>query len=227
MPFPGDDLENRRLAAVNAVEAPTETEQLPLETETAAEAEVPIVKETVEDVVPTPLPLPGKGGVKHKELPNRIKLEAERLGFRVFVESPIGTGHESVDVVLVRDQHLIAVEISATTSVDAELNNLQKCLHGSFTHIALLSESPQHQHRLAALVPALLVSKPAPLVRCESPQSFLEFLSSFAAESEDPITPRVRGLKVRRSFSNLTPVDHAQRLEAAIKQLAQEMPKPP
>lgn len=209
-------------AALNPVQAHSDPHQ-------AADVEVPVGGETVDDVEspPPPPPLPGKGGAKHKELQNRIKLEAEKLGFRVFVESPIGTGHESVDVVLVRDQHRIAVEISATTSVDTELKNLQKCLNGSFTHIALLSESPLHQQRLAALVPTLIRSTPAPLVRCESPQSFIEYITVIEPESEGHVPIRVCGLKVRRSFSNLDAVDHAQRLEGAIKQLAKEMPKPP
>jgi hypothetical protein len=194
-----------------------------------AATEPPVAMETLEEIVPpspTPPTLFGKGGIKHKERQNHIKLEAEKVGFRAFVEAPIGSGHESVDVVLVRDQHRIAVEISSTTSVDVELKNLRKCLQQDFSLIALLSDDPKHVARMAALAPTILEPGQSVTIRCEAPDAFLAHLAALSCEPESDAARRVRGLKIRRTFSNASAVDHAQRLEAAIKQLALEMPRP-
>lgn len=215
------------MAAVNAVEAPTETEQPPYETETGAEPRAPIVTETVEDVVPPLLPLPGKGGVKHKELQNRIKIEAEKLGFRAQIEVPIGDGHESVDIVLTKDGLRIACEISCTTSVEGELPNLRKCLREGFSTIALLSENKNHVAAMTSIATAETDGPQAANIRCESPDSFISFLESVSSSSVSPPSERVRGFKVRRTFSQLTPAARAAELERAIKILAQEMPHPP
>jgi hypothetical protein len=63
-------------------------------------------------------------------------------------------------------------------------------------------------------------------IRCEAPDAFLAHLAALSCEPESDAARRVRGLKIRRTFSNASAVDHAQRLEAAIKQLALEMPRP-
>lgn len=192
-----------------------------------AASEVPVATETVEEIVPPPPTLPGKGGTKHKEWQNRIKLEAEKFGFRAFVEAPIGSGHESVDIVAVRDRHRIAVELSSTTSVDVELKNLRKCLQQDFSLIALLSDDPKHVARMSALAPTILEPGQSVTIRCEAPDAFLAHLAALSCEPESDAARRVRGLKIRRTFSTTSAVDHAQRLEVAIKQLAFEMPRPP
>ncbi|MFN0126915.1 MAG: type IV secretion system DNA-binding domain-containing protein [Verrucomicrobiales bacterium] len=174
-----------------------------------------------------PPPLPGKGGAQHKQWQNRFKLEGERLGFRAFVESPVGNGHESVDVVLIREKHRIAIELSSTTSVDAELKNLRKCLQQDFTLIALLSDDPKHVARMAALAPTILEPGQFVIIRCDAPNAFLAHLAELSSEPDSDAATRVRGLKIRRTFSNASTVDHAQRLEAAIRQLAIEMHRPP
>ena len=190
------------------------------------EAPPPVLTEPLEGVAPQPPTLPGKGGIKHKKWQNQIKLEAEKVGFRAFVEAPIGSGHESVDVVLVRDQYRIAVEISSTTSVDAEVKNLRKCLEQDFSLIVLLSDDQKHVARIKALIPTILEPGQKASVRCESHSEFLGHLSALATGVAPDAAPRIRGMKIRRNYSTANPVDQAQRLEAAIRQLASEMPSP-
>jgi hypothetical protein len=199
------------------------------ESEIVAAARMSVAPVSIEDVVspPTPAPLPGKGGPRHRHLQQRIAAEAERLGFRAQIEVPIGDGHESVDIVLTKDGLRIACEISSTTSVEGELRNLRKCLREGFATIALLSENESHTAAMAGLAQAESNNPQAATIRCEAPDSFISFLETISSSLDPTPSERVRGFKVRRTFAQLTPAARAAEIERAIKILAQEMPHPP
>jgi predicted DNA-binding transcriptional regulator AlpA len=82
--------------------------------------------------------LPGRGGPEHRYLQSLIKRFAEDRGFTVTVEKRVLDGHGHVDVALERDDVSVACEISVSTRLDHEINNLTKCLAAGFDHAVLV-----------------------------------------------------------------------------------------
>jgi len=66
----------------------------------------------------TPKPaaeLPGRGGHQHRMLQDLIQRWGQECGFHATVEETILSGAGRVDVVLVRGNHRIAVEVAVTS----------------------------------------------------------------------------------------------------------------
>lgn len=83
------------------------------------------------------LATPGRGGAQHKYLQGLVKQAGESKGYRATLEAAIGSGR--ADVLLERDAERIAVEVSVTTSVSHEIENLRKCLAGGATRVLVLA----------------------------------------------------------------------------------------
>ncbi len=81
------------------------------------------------------LVLPGKGGDLHKELQDKIKVQAEALGWKARVEERIEGTAEAVDVGLEKDHIKVAVEISVSTDHHNEIQNIQKCLAAGYDYV--------------------------------------------------------------------------------------------
>jgi len=98
--------------------------------------------------------LPGRGGAEHKRLQQEIKRMGEDIGFRSTIEKPVrdenGKINGHVDVALERDDLRIAVEISVSTSIDHEQNNIQKCVDAGFDHVVLMSSNEALQGACAS-----------------------------------------------------------------------------
>ena len=82
--------------------------------------------------------MPGRGGPEHKYLQSLIKRFAEDRGYTVTIEQRVLDGHGHVDVALERDDVSVACEISVSTRLDHEINNLTKCLAAGFDHAVLV-----------------------------------------------------------------------------------------
>ncbi|MHB8173967.1 MAG: helix-turn-helix domain-containing protein [Nitrospirota bacterium] len=83
--------------------------------------------------------LAGKGGDAHKYLQKTLKEQAELYGWKAVIEERIPRSLESVDVGLRRDDVRIAIEISATSKVDYEIQNIRKCLEAGYDYVILVS----------------------------------------------------------------------------------------
>lgn len=89
---------------------------------------------------------------EHRYLQTFIKRLAEDNGYRAQLEVKTADGSGQVDVVLTRDNHRIAIEISVTTTPEWELHNIQKCLAAGYEHIAVCSTSQPKIAQIQALV---------------------------------------------------------------------------
>ena len=195
----------------------------------------PSVSESVEIAEPKPPTEIGRGKTLHRDTQRRIKHEAEELGFRATMEAQIGGG--SVDLLLERDAHRIAVEFSATTGVTHETQNILKCLVGDCTHIALVSADP---HKLEQVQENLrsYVSK-ASLARFGfyEVEPFLDFLkalpkptasdSSPAPKSKKPSEKKVMGWTVTAKTREQTAEEEAEAKAATFRALGEALRKPP
>lgn len=203
-----------------AVIAPSPESQTP-----PSESKVSTVSER--KAQPRPIGL-GRGGPEHRAIQKRIKEISEALGFRSTIEKQILDGHGSVDVLLERNDQVIACEISLSRrSIDEEVGNVSKCLKAGFPKVAVICTEEERLKKIAAAVVSGLGSEMADRVIYVQPDQFIDQLQ--ALELPIPKAPPVpemrRGYKIKRSILKLTPEEQKQREEAAIRSIAEAMRK--
>jgi excisionase family DNA binding protein len=93
-------------------------------------------------------PLAGKGGFAHKHLQMMFKEQAELYGWKATIEERIPGSIESVDVGLKKDDVRVAIEVSATTRAEQEVQNIRKCLEAGYDYIICVSED---ENKLASI----------------------------------------------------------------------------
>lgn len=196
----------------------------------AAESAPTLTPESVTQVSPSEPPSPGKGGAIHLMLQRLIKASAEAKGFRAVIESPTGSGKETVDVALLRADLRIACEISISTTTEHELGNIRKCLRDDFQTVALIVADDQRQAQLTKAYTGAFSDAEQARIRCFTADDFITYISTLpeppVAESGDK-TKSTRGWKVKRAFTKLTPEEWAAKSKAAFDLLGQEMKLPP
>lgn len=143
-------------------------------------------------VAPAPL---GRGGSQHKYLQELAKRWAEDRGYRTTIEKPILDGLGSVDVVLEKQGHAIACEISVTTSVEQEFGNVQKCLAAGFEHVVAVAVDSGTARRLTAHIRAQLEPAQAERVSVLTPEDFVAWLDT-QETPPGPVEHTVRGYRV-------------------------------
>ncbi|MHB8172961.1 MAG: type IV secretory system conjugative DNA transfer family protein [Nitrospirota bacterium] len=80
----------------------------------------------------------GKGGPLHRYWQSVIQFHAEGEGYRAVIEEQIPDSLEAVDVGLVLDGTRFAVEVSVTTNLNQEINNIRKCLQAGYDKVIVL-----------------------------------------------------------------------------------------
>jgi len=176
----------------------------------------------------------GRGGARHKAIQERLKTEARQLGFQADVEKQLAKGsNQAADLLLQQGGMVIAVEISVTTSVDHEFENVKKCLAAGCNHLAVVSTSPRQLEEIAAAVQGGLGSEAAAQVSYHSPDEFIAELQKLAAEmkarpASSPIPNEVKshGRTVRRHVPKLAPDEQLQREDAAQRVLKSTLRRP-
>jgi hypothetical protein len=167
----------------------------------------------------------GRGGAQHQAIQRRIKKVAEDLGFRSTIEKSVLDGKGSVDLLLERADQTIACEISITTTIDHEVGNVVKCLKAGFSSVAVISLDKIHREKISAAVSGSLGPEVISRVSYFHPDQFiahLEALSLVVPKATEASKIR-KGLKVKRSPSNLTPEEQKEREEATIRSVAEAM----
>jgi len=124
--------------------------------------------------------MPGRGGPEHKYLQSLIKRFAEDRGFTVSVEKRVLDGHGHVDVALERDDVSVACEITVSTRLDHEINNLTKCLAAGFDHAVLVCLDSTAVTAAREAIRGLAGHN----VQCFTPTDFPEFLDSLEQKSQ-------------------------------------------
>jgi Type IV secretion-system coupling protein DNA-binding domain/TraM recognition site of TraD and TraG len=171
----------------------------------------------------------GKGGHQHLLMQERIKRAAEAKGFRAVVEHPTGTGNESVDVALLRNDLRIACEVSVSTTIDHEIGNARKCLRDHFDIIALVTGDERRRQQLEKATTDHFPPEDRAKIRCNSPDEFIAYLADLPdpkTEASPEASKSVRGCKVKRRFTTLTPEERTTKTKAAFDLLGCEMKLP-
>lgn len=210
-------------------------------------AEKPVVAQPAQPVATTTEPVPsakveapistpetkaiadlGRGGVQHKAIQDRIKDEAEKIGYRVTMEQEILGGVGRVDLVLVRDDVATACEVTVTTTIDHEVGNVSKCVKAGFTRIAVVAMSEEKLGKIRAAVGHSLGEEKAKLVTYHLPDAFIESLRKREVPIPAAPEPEIRsrgGRVVKRTFTALSPEEAKAREEAAHRLMAETMKK--
>jgi hypothetical protein len=130
----------------------------------------------------------GRGFAWHQSVQKRIKTEGQKLGFAAESEKQLAKGSmRAADVVLRRGHVDIAVEIaSASSNVNHEFDNIQKCLRAGCSRVAAVAGGRKFLAALAAAVQGALGPELAAKVSYHTPDELLDELRKLAAASELP-----------------------------------------
>ena len=169
----------------------------------------------------------GRGGAQHKAIQDRIKDEAEKLGFRVAVEKEVLDGAGNVDLVLSRDTDSIACEVTVTTTIDHEVGNVTKCFKAGFSRVALVAGTEERAEKLRAAVVTSFGEEKAKSVGCFVPDSFIAHLRDAPRTAPPaPVETRSRGGRVvRRTLVPISPEEAKSKEEQMLKLMAETMKK--
>ena len=171
----------------------------------------------------------GRGGARHKSIQSRLKTEAQKLGFHAEVEKQLAPGSNyAADLVLRRGLVEIAVEITITTGVDHEFENVKKCLASGIGRVAVVATGRKHLDEIAAAVQGGLGSEAAAKVGYHTPDEFLAELQKLAKTTEAPPpsapmakTGKILGFEITRNFPKQSAEE--QRLnQQAIQEVTQK-----
>lgn len=166
-------------------------------------------------IKPNDLPTSGRGGQEHKYLQHLVKRLAEERGFRATIEDP-GEGGTSVDVVLRRGDETIGVEISVSTSVEHEIENLKKCAGLDYTRMLFIAKALSKRDRVATAAKTIVGDRPFAAV---APEGLAEYFDRMTLPME-AASSTVRGYSVRVSRTRVTPEDALAKRKAVAGVLA-------
>jgi hypothetical protein len=179
---------------------------------------VPVARKPVPEVRAA-----GKGGPKHKYLQALIKELADQHGLKATIEAPLEGGAGQVDVLIERDGVLAAVEISVTTPVEQERENLRKCLDGPYPRIAVVlakSKTAQNRYRTALLDGLTAIEQGR--IAVLTPEELPDFVSSLTPPEASPETI-VKGYRVRVVQAASSPDEQKARRERLAEVIARSL----
>ncbi|MGA7178350.1 MAG: type IV secretory system conjugative DNA transfer family protein [Thiobacillaceae bacterium] len=193
------------------------------QSEPAQPPEVQVIPTTMKKKrvnVPPPEPAPlGRGGQEHKYIQHLLKRLAEERGFRAVIEDAAGDGR--ADVVLRREKLTIGCEISITTDVEHELENLRKCLQARFVRLLFISPDKKRREKITARLSELGGSTPIDVI---GPEEIVTVLDGLSAEPTTTETV-VRGYKVKVTRQTLSPEELTGRRSAVAGVIARSLGK--
>ncbi|HTW36679.1 MAG TPA: DUF87 domain-containing protein [Rhizomicrobium sp.] len=223
-PSPEPHERTRQAPEVPASEMPARPEDAPATARAEPQAE-PVDREPAPARVARP-PIGdrelGKGGKQHRYLQALVKELAEQQGLKATLEAPAPNGGQ-VDVLIERNGVLAAVEISVSTPVEHERDNLRKCLEGGYPRIAVvLAKSKTVQTSYRAALAEIVAEHDRERVQFLTPEEIPEFLISLAPAPE-PAERVVKGYRVKAAFTSASPQDALARQDALAKLIAKSL----
>lgn len=166
-------------------------------------------------------PSSGKGGPKHRYLQSLVKELGEAQGFKAVIEAPIPGGQ--IDVLLTQGATSVAVEISITTPVEAEVRNLHKCLAETDGHVAVvLAKSKRVEARYRQRLIDALSAEQRKRVSFLTPEELPDYIAALAPAPEMREST-VRGYRVRVSHASVSPDEAKLRRDTLAKVIARTL----
>ena len=165
----------------------------------------------------------GKGGPKHRYLQSLVKELAEQQGFKATIEAPLKDGSGQVDVLLERDGVAVAVEISVSTPVAQEQDNLRKCMDADFDRVAVvLAKSRATSGKYSAALLEGLGTEERERVSILAPEELPDYIAALAP-APPPTESIVKGYRVRVSRAAVSPEEARVRRDQLAKLVARSL----
>ncbi|WP_374683221.1 type IV secretory system conjugative DNA transfer family protein [Accumulibacter sp.] len=210
--------ESATLPAKKEVERPVMMAPAPeAESDALAPASPILKKPPTSRTQPAELALSGRGGQEHKYLQHLVKRLAEERGFRATIEEAAGSGR--ADVVLRKDTVSIACEISITTDIEHEKENLKKCDAAGFSQIIAIVPDKRRREKFKREVKDL-TRVPLHVIGAEDLPTLLDDLNTPATTETT-----VRGYKVKVTRQAVSPEDVVNRRAAMAEVIARSLTK--
>ena len=134
------------------------------------------------------------------------------------IEAPLSDGR-GVDVLLRRESLSIACEISVSTDLDHEIDNLKKCAEGGFSRILFVSPDKRRRQKMSGALKEL----PDLSVDVLAPEEILAVLDALKEEAPESREAEVRGYKVKVKRQQLSYTDLARRRSAIAGVIARSL----
>jgi len=122
----------------------------------------------------------GKGGDLHKQLQIMIKDQAEVFGWKAVIEERIPRSLESVDVGLRKEDVRVAIEISATSRPEQEIQNIRKCLEAGYDYVIVVCHDEKGLQAIKKEVKKTFSAREKERIRVCGPDEVKKLLSSLA-----------------------------------------------
>ncbi len=166
--------------------------------------------------------LPGRGGQQHRYLQELIRRWAESKDWQASVEEPILDGMGNVDVALRRGEHTVACEIGVSSPPERELENIQKCLAGSFDQVVWISTEKKTLVKVRALVSTNISKEDRERVTVATPDEVFSVLEAIDAEEAGGETT-VRGYRVKVRYQPVSGEEKGMRRQAVSQVIARAL----
>jgi len=160
---------------------------------------------------------PGRGNEEHDTFRERIREEAEKLGFAVEVGGRSGTRSlPRADLTITKGSVSLMVEIAVSTTPDQEFEIVRRCLVAGPGRVVVVCPNPEELKKLAEQVHASVTLAEAMRVSYFTPEEFSAELVRLAA-AEKSVSPA--GAKQRkkerdaaqRGSLSLPPEEHTEK----------------
>lgn len=157
----------------------------------------------------------GRGGAQHKATQKRIKEAAASLGFRSVIEKSVLDGQGSVDLWLERPPQSFACEISFTTTIEHEVQNVAKCLKAGLPKVAIICMDKERLQAISTAVMEMLGPEAAARVEYFEPDAFIAHLKQLKRPEPKPAKTEYAGYEITRSEPKLTASEREQKEKLA------------
>jgi len=186
----------------------------------------PIPCVSAERAIPEPKrppSLPGKGGREHKYLQQLIRQWGQGMGYLATVEKTILNGAGLIDVALEKAGRTLACEITVTTPIEKEIQNVRKCIEAGFELIAVVASDSKKLQKAETSVCASLTPPELDRVKFFTPDSLFAFIETLEARDVSK-EATVRGYKVKVNYRTVDQATKADRSAVISKVLADSRP---
>lgn len=168
----------------------------------------------------------GLGGQQHRKLQQMVRELAQERGFKATLEKPVLGGDGQVDVALEHDRMSIGVEISISTSIDHERQNIVKCFNAGFDRVFLIVPDASKRARFSEALDATLTDAQKAkfqTLAVNEIQGVLDLLTAELSSSDDII----RGWRVKTLLKPISEDEAQHRREMLGKIIAETTRKSP
>jgi hypothetical protein len=164
----------------------------------------------------------GKGGPKHRYLQTLVKGLAETIGLKATIEAPLPHGGQ-VDVLLERDGVIAAIEISVSTPVEHESENIKKCLVAGFRRIVVVLAKPKPmQNAFRQTLLGMIAEGDRERVSILTPEEVPAYIAALAPKTA-PTERIIKGYRVKSGTVAATPEEAQARRDAIGRIIAQSI----